>query len=409
MHADPKTCERTIRVCLIALGLGAWLLINPAASAQDPGAQREIDQARRRYHTLMRQAEELREAGRLDRAEAVGSEARQLGNRIEQALAKHDRQRDGHTELVEVLEGLEHGMVALRKIGRHDEVERLERVAAAVRRELDGDEGPRERDTERDVVRRRIKIMRYAVEALVEAKRHDAAHLVELAMHARELALEGRRDEEARAIRERAPERGQLAKFLGMAAELLQDAGRTERAAVVGELSREYARQQERRAHAGQDERAAARRQLELARVALRALVEAERGDAAELLERAIHARELALEGRRDAEARRFRERAPEPGQQAEVLGLAARLLRERERPEEAEAVGAMARQLVERLRRRARERDERRPERERVEHAERFDVVMQRVERLEERMAALANSVEELAAAVRQSRRERD
>ena len=59
--------------------------------------------------------------------------------------------------------------------------------------------------------------MRKALPALREAERRDSAELLQVAIRIREMGLEGRRDEEANALRERAPNRGQLAEILQLA------------------------------------------------------------------------------------------------------------------------------------------------------------------------------------------------
>jgi hypothetical protein len=87
-------------------------------------------------------------------------------------------------------------------------------------------------------------------------------------------------------------------------------------------------------------------REIEIMRYALHALAEAEKMDAADLLERAIHSRELALEGRRDEEAMRIREGAPSRGAQIEILMLAEKILREQDQTERATAVGRLAEQM---------------------------------------------------------------
>ena len=58
-------------------------------------------------------------------------------------------------------------------------------------------------------------------------------------------------------------------------------------------------------------ERDMLKQQVEVLKIALHALMEAEKRDAAEVLERAIRAREVTLEERRDDEAHMIRERAP--------------------------------------------------------------------------------------------------
>ena len=151
-------------------------------------------------------------------------------------------------------------MVALRELGRHEELEALERVAHDVRQELQGrrDRPQRERQrahrsaNEREVAQHQLEIMRMAMPALREGERRDAAELLEHAIHARELALEGRRDDEAQHIRETAPNRGQLSEILGLASRLWSEFGHEERAGAVGEL----AEQMRARVRRERDERA---------------------------------------------------------------------------------------------------------------------------------------------------------
>ena len=107
-------------------------------------------------------------------------------------------------------------------------------------------------------------------------------------------------------------------------------------------------------------------RRLEVLRTALPALREAERGDAVELVERAIHAGEVTLAGRNDDEAHQIRERAPGPGQLAEILTIAAELWGKFDKPDKAELVG----RLADELRAEAKpEREVERPAKERERH----------------------------------------
>ena len=62
---------------------------------------------------------------------------------------------------------------------------------------------------------------------------------LERAIYSRELALEGRRDEEAARIREGAPSRGAQIELLMMAEKILKELGQTERAVAVGRLAEE--------------------------------------------------------------------------------------------------------------------------------------------------------------------------
>jgi len=161
-------------------------------------------------------------------------------------------------------------------------------------------------------VRHQLEVMGMALHALKEANRGDAVELLTLAIRSREMMLEGRRDEEAQAVRQRAPNRGQLAEILSMAARLWREFGKPDKGAVVGQLAEQMAAvrrpRESEREQRGQNEREVALRQIKIMRYALHALAEAEKKDAADLLERAIHSRELALEGRRDEEATRIRQ-----------------------------------------------------------------------------------------------------
>lgn len=118
-------------------------------------------------------------------------------------------------------------------------------------------------------------------------------------------------------------------------------------------------------------EREVALHQLEIMRIALHGLREAERGDAVELMTLAIRAREIMLEGRRDEEAQRVRERAPNRQQLAEILTMASKLWREFDNADKSVAVGRLAEQLSDSRARRDREQEQREVRRRRVERRE--------------------------------------
>ena len=247
----------------VALVLIVVLVPVSTAVAQDDGARRELEAARERVHSMMREAEELQEAGRLDRAHQVRERAKQLAQRIEQSMERRQHARSEEAQhLHNVLEGLEHGMGALRELGRHEELQVLERVAHEVRQELEGrqDRPQREREreraerggNEREMAMHQLEILRMAMPALREGERRDAADLLEHAIHARELGLEGRRDEEAQHIRESAPNRAQVTEILGLASRLWAKFGHEEKAKAVGGL----AEQMQERLHRQRDERA---------------------------------------------------------------------------------------------------------------------------------------------------------
>jgi hypothetical protein len=105
--------------------------------------------------------------------------------------------------------------------------------------------------------------------------------------------------------------------------------------------------------------------------MALKALREAERADAAELLTLAIRSREMMLERRRDEEVQRVRERAPKREQLVEILSLASRLWREFGQSEKSIVVGRLAEQMSGPRDRNVREQGQREVRRRRVERRE--------------------------------------
>ncbi len=129
--------------------------------------------------------------------------------------------------------------------------------------------------------------------------------------------------------------------------------------------------------------------QLEVLRMSMQALQEAERPDSAELVEHSIHARELTLEGRDDREAVRIRETAPTREQLIELLMFTRELMVDRGMEEQAEVVGQFEQELRTRTVHRPRERGR---DPELAEHVERF---MVRVEHLEANLKELLHHVE--------------
>jgi len=130
-----------------------------------------------------------------------------------------------------------------------------EREERERRRERDEGRSTGERpESEREVVLHQLEVMRMALTALKEAERWDAVELLTLAIRAREMMLERRKDEEAHRVRERAPNREQLIDILSMAAELWREFGNAEKSAVVRELAEELSGA-ERRQVGGREER----------------------------------------------------------------------------------------------------------------------------------------------------------
>jgi hypothetical protein len=225
-----------------------WL---PAVAGGD-GDEREIEQAEKKVRALLREAEELQEAGRGEEADRLRRKAEELRAAIERGLEHRRRKQEqaGQGEAKEILEGLERGIHALRRLKRHEEAERLMEIAGQVKREL----AHRARAAqENEVAQWQIKVLRFGVEALVKAERHDGADLLERALHAKKLTLEGRRDEEAMQIRRRAPGPEDQAELLRVAADLLAEWGQKDRAFAVDKLAKQLL---EERRHRAEPERA---------------------------------------------------------------------------------------------------------------------------------------------------------
>jgi hypothetical protein len=139
-------------------------------------------------------------------------------------------------------------------------------------------------------------------------------------------------------------------------------------------------------------------------RAAMGALMKRDRKDSAQLMEHAIHAMELRLEGRRDEEAQNIIRRAPKTGGMVELLMMSSEILADMGKRELAHAVAKLGKQYRkrwehERKGREHKELDRRgrggeRRERDGREHVER---VMERVERLEKRLDDIAGLLEKL------------
>ena len=306
------------------------------------------------------------------------------------------QERAGERErLVNILEGLEHGLVALERLGRHDAHQMLQRIAEDVRREIHG-RGDRHRDfTEREIAVRQIAVLRMALPALREAHREEAVELVARAIRAREVGLEGRRDHEARRIRDRAPNRDRTIELLVLAEHIYRESGDRERAQALSRMTEELWRPHRKR-RSRETERMRATHEVEVMRLALPALREGGRRDAAELLERAIKARESGV-------VRGGPE--PGPGDLAEILRLAADLWREFGHSDRAETVA----ELAEHMRTRWRETRERHGERTERTRPPRREAALHRAERLEERIAELERALDMLQEQLREMHRRRE
>ena len=379
------------------------------ASADLVAAQEaEIEAVREKIEVLLKEAERLQDNGAADKAERLVQQAQELKARLAEANKQRPR-KSSDRELGEILRGLKAGAASLRTLGRADAAERLERTAAELQKTA-ADGGRRTRGpNEREVALRQIKIMRIAVRGLLNAGRRDSAHLMELAIHAMELDLEGVRNEKAARVRKSAPNLGQRVELLMFAASKLREAGKLEQASAVANLGEQLlerfrgrqeraseGEQRERRLKDGDKEREVAAAQIEVMRTALVALREGERSEWADVLNRTIRARSVRLRRLKGPQAKNALEREPKLEQTVEALSLAAELWREFRNQKNAGAVGRLARRL-------AASRESAKNERPRKRAGR------QRLKQLEDEIAELQNALKERLGELRELERELD
>ena len=274
-------------------------------------------------------------------------------------IVEVEREAPTDERLASLIERLEIGMSALEELERRDALEIVKRIANELREEQarGRKRPPQDENDEVKTVRRRLEVMRTAVDALLEANRREAAELIEHAMHARELAIEGRRGEEANRIRETAPNRGQLAETLGAAAKLYKKWNMSDRAEALAELAETYAKQWKRRQRAGREGRVTEREReresgkgldslatrIEIIRYARAAFAEAGDERNAKVLEGVIHYGELALERVSDERLRKAVEAVPSKANLIEYLNWASHKYGEWGRGERAAACRRLA------------------------------------------------------------------
>lgn len=170
----------------------------------------------------------------------------------------------------------------------------------------------------------------------------------------------------------------EIIKGLKAGAASLRALKRVEEAEKLERLAAELLQREsgEKRRSGADREREAAKKQLEVMRIAKQALLDAEREDLAKMLQRVIRSQELNLEGRRDKEANQIRESAPGQGQRVELLLFAGKLLREAGKKEQASAVTNLGEQWLVRFRANQKRNGEgeRRERRREGDHKERED-----------------------------------
>lgn len=428
-----RLCAQVACIALMMLGMassaGAIQERRDGDRERDENRERELKQHAAR--NLAAAAEALHALGRADQAEL----ARRWSAELSGQTAERERGQEGER--------------------RREGEPRREGEREQPRdepREQPRDEPREEENRELQMVRHQLELLELALPALREGEREEAIGTVEKAMEARHVILANPRNPEAQAMWRRAPNREVLVRILVMAEGIYREYGVEERAAKVSALTEELfggrrrdRESEERREGEGErrqgersegreargerdqpresdeprerprTEREVAIEQIEIMRSGLPALREAGRQDAAELLQRAIRAREIRIEGRRGEEAQEILENEPSLGNQVELLVFSGRLWEEFGQPQKAEALINLGEQFAQRMR--AREGRERRTEgEERREGEDRREgerggedggADRERAEEREAKARELSNAIRALETRLEQLKRE--
>ncbi len=342
--------QRTFKTVVVTSTL-IFAAIMSLATPTFVRGQSEYEVFEKKIVAMLKEAERLQSVGAADKAEFLLKQVQQLRARFAEANEKSTRkQSDGNQK--EILSGLKAGAASLRALGRIDQAKAIERVVAELQKKAAATEKHNRGDkNEREVVLGQIKVMRIAMQALLDADRKDLAGMIEHTIHAQELALEGVRNEKAAKVRETAPKLGQRIELMMFASRKLREAGKKEEAGAVGNLAEQLMvrlRAQQKRGHEGKQggsekgekgEKAAVKResteqkvaagQIEVMQIALAALREGERRDSVDIVNRAIQARQIRLKMLKGKEAKYVLEREPKLEQTVEALAVAAGLWRE--------------------------------------------------------------------------------
>jgi len=228
--------------------------------------------------------QERRQAGRPEYLEQMQELKRILSSNLDRMAREFRELRARVEEQERELQGLREENERLRRelreragsVREHEREVRIriqredrERGESERRRERDEDRARGERPrSEREVALHQLEVMRMALPALREAERREAVELLTLAIRSREMMLEGRRDEEAQRVRERAPNREQIAEILSMASKLWREFDNADKSVAVGQLAEQFSGSRERQVRE-QEQREVRRRRVERKEVGL--------------------------------------------------------------------------------------------------------------------------------------------
>lgn len=250
---------------------------------KDRGGRESKQKDARRHLEVMHWAVEI--LSKLDRGDAAeiiehsmhAIELRLEGRKDKEAMHIYETAPDN--EVVAPL--LAHAAHFLAEHGQADKAELVRNLATSMsgkKKEEHGkkkeERGQREHqknegsNRERQQLERHTEIMRLGIPALLEAGHKNDAAQLELAIHVRKLALEGKRDE-ARKMRKKSPDGRQLARILGLSARLWDEYGHETKAGELRELAQLF-KQQSKREHgedAGERDALEERKRAELQRL----------------------------------------------------------------------------------------------------------------------------------------------
>lgn len=217
--------------------LGFLLLAAAAAWAEPDGQDREIAAAKEKLQAMLDEATLLEKGGRAEEAAKVREEAAALKKKIEAARGGSEERDDPR---VVALRNMEKAIGALDKAGYESMARDLRGMADHLRREIKGAGGQERPGTDdMDFIRRNMDTLRIAMKGLAEAEKHDAADAMDRAIHAREVLLESKGDDMARAMKG-SPGDGDVAELLSKAAGCWREFKQPENAEKCEELGRFY-------------------------------------------------------------------------------------------------------------------------------------------------------------------------